>query len=179
VARRFLTAEDVRRFASQRGGQPGGAAGELALEPGTLATPHALEEAERLGVRITAAGGSAYAEPAPDRGPDAERAVRALPNLPEPEAGDELATGIVVTAIGRNRPGVLAEITGAVARVEGSVHDISQKMIEGYFHMVLTVELPPGTRFGAVKAALECLGGVDDYVVRVMHERVFRFMHRV
>jgi len=23
------------------------------------------------------------------------------------------------------------------------------------------------------------LGGPDDYVVRVMHERVFRFMHRI
>jgi predicted amino acid-binding ACT domain protein len=52
-------------------------------------------------------------------------------------------------------------------------------MIEGYFHMVLTVELPAGTRFRDVQAALECLGGPEDYVVRVMHERVFRFMHRI
>lgn len=36
-----------------------------------------------------------------------------------------------------------------------------------------------GTNFGAVKQTLECLGGPEDYVVRVMHERVFRFMHRV
>ena len=31
----------------------------------------------------------------------------------------------------------------------------------------------------SISQGLQCLGGEDDYVVRVMHERVFRFMHRV
>ncbi|MBL8863146.1 MAG: ACT domain-containing protein [Planctomycetes bacterium] len=170
MARRYLTADDVRRLA-----QPGG---QLVVDADVLATPHALAAAEELGVRLVTHTGGPYAEPAPDRGPDAERARRSLPNLPEPE-DDDPATSVVITAVGRNRPGVLAEITGALAHSGGSVHDISQKMIEGYFHMVLTVELPPGSRFGELKRCLECLGGVDDYVVRVMHERVFRFMHRI
>jgi hypothetical protein len=37
---------------------------------------------------------------------------------------------------------VLAEITGTLAHVQANVLDISQKMIEGYFHMIVTVELP-------------------------------------
>jgi hypothetical protein len=45
--------------------------------------------------------------------------------------------------------------------------------------MVVTVELAPGSSFAEIKQCLECLGGPDDYVVRVMHERVFRFMHRI
>jgi len=170
MARRYLTADDVRRLAT-----PGSA---LVVDAETLATPHALAVAEQMGVRIVTGTGGAYTEPAPDRGPDAELARRSLPNLPEPE-DDDPATSVVITAVGRNRPGVLAEITGALAASGGSVHDISQKMIEGYFHMVLTVELPPGSRFGDLKRCLECLGGPDDYVVRVMHERVFRFMHRI
>ena len=32
---------------------------------------------------------------------------------------------------------------------------------------------------GTLKGKLECLGGTDDYAVNVMHERAFRFMHRV
>lgn len=170
MARRYLTAEDVRRLAP--------AGGQIVVDADTLATPHALAVAEELCVRIVTGTGGNYAEPAPDRGPDAERARRNLPNLPEPE-DDDPATSVVITAVGRNRPGVLAEITGALAQSGGSVHDISQKMIEGYFHMVLTVELPPGSRFGDLKRCMECLGGQDDYVVRVMHERVFRFMHRI
>jgi len=132
-----------------------------------------------MGVAITSGGGS-YAEPVPDRGPDAEGARRTLPHLPEPiDESLGQGHGVVVSAVGRNRPGVLAEITGALAHLQANVLDISQKMIEGYFHMVVTVELPPGAPFGDVKQTLECLGGPDDYVVRVMHERVFRFMHRI
>jgi ACT domain-containing protein len=173
MARRFLTVEDLHRLCAKAG------TSEISVEEGTIVTPQALEEATRLGVAIQSGGGG-YKEPVPDRGPDAEVAQRTLPHLPEP-ADESLGqgTGVVVTAVGRNRPGVLAEITGALAEIQANVLDISQKMIEGYFHMVVTVELPPGASFGDVKTKLECLGGPDDYVVRVMHERVFRFMHRI
>ena len=172
MARRFLTVEDLRRLLER------GAAGEILVEEGTIVTPQALEEAQRSGIAIRSGVAVRYVEPAPDRGPDAESAQRTLPHLPEP-VDEAMGHGIVVTAVGKNRPGVLAEITGALAHVQANVLDISQKMIEGYFHMVVTVELPPGASFGDVKQTLECLGGPDDYVVRVMHERVFRFMHRI
>lgn len=172
MARRFLTVEDLRR-AMERG-----AAGEIVVEEGTIVTPQAQEEAQRIGIAIKTGAQARYVEPAPDRGPDADLAQRTLPHLPEP-VDESLGHGVVVTAVGRNRPGVLAEIAGALSQMEANVLDISQKMIEGYFHMVVTVELPPGASFGDVKKCLECLGGADDYVVRVMHERVFRFMHRI
>ena len=70
-------------------------------------------------------------------------------------------------------------MTGAIGNLGGNILDVSQKMVGGYFHMVLMVELQPGANFGAIKQTLECLGGPDDFVVRVMHERVFRFMHRI
>ena len=167
---RFLTSEDVRRA--------GGA--EIVVDEGTIVTPQALEAARSAGVAIRSTGGP-YAEPAPDRGPDAAASQGALPHLPEPPTEGELAsyTGVVVTAAGRNRPGVLSEITGALAASKANILDISQKVVEGYFHIVLMVELPPGSGFADLKPCLECLGGPDDYVVRVMHERVFRFMHRV
>ena len=85
----------------------------------------------------------------------------------------------MVTAVGRNRPGVLAEITGAIGSAGGDVQDISQRTVEGMFHLILTVQLPPGVSFQKLQASVGCLGGQEDYVVRVMHERVFRYMHRV
>ena len=113
----------------------------------------------------------------PDRGPDAARAGATLPMLPEPSVTD--GTGLVVTVVGRNRPGVLAEITAALASHECDVADISQRNVGGYFHTVFTCAVPPGRDFGSVKDSLQCLGGEGDYAVRVMHESVFRFMHRV
>jgi len=167
---RFLTTEDVRRANAR----------EIVVDEGTVVTPQALEFAAANGIAIRL-GAASYSEPAPNRGPDAERAIRSLPHLPEPASDSDVGSTqmIVVTAVGRNRPGVLAEITIALAAANASVHDISQKMVEGFFHMVVTVEVPPGSSFAELKAKLECLGGPDDYVCRVMHERVFRFMHRI
>lgn len=168
MPRRFLTAEDVRRAGSS----------EIQVDAETVVTPQALEAAQVSGVRIVNGGGS-YTPPAPDRGPDAARAQRVLPNLPEPEENPALTTSAIVTAVGRNRPGVLAGISTAIAELGCNVLDVSQKMVEGYFHMILTVELNGAVGFDQLKTQLECMGSPDDFAVRVMNERVFRYMHRV
>jgi ACT domain-containing protein len=166
---RYFTLEDLRRA--------GGRA--VLLEEGVLVTPQALAAAREAGIELRTPAGP-YAEPAPDRGPEAARTAIHLPHMPEP-VDDELhsATGVVLTAVGKNRPGVLAEITACLARHGVNVHNISQKMVEDFFHLVLVLEVPPGTAYSDVKREVECLGGEDDYVVRLMHERVFRFMHRI
>ena len=168
MARRFLTAEDV-----QRANAP-----EILVEEGTIVTPQALEAAVAAGVAIRTGAGS-WKEPAPDRGPDAQVVRQRLPHLPEPHDNPALEATAIVTAVGKNRPGVLAAITAKVAEQHGNVFDVSQKVVEGYFHMILTVELEAGTSFEAFKTELECLSCPDDFAVRVMNERIFRFMHRV
>jgi ACT domain-containing protein len=168
MTRRYLTTEDVL---SAQGG-------EILIGDDTVVTPQALETAESAGITIRTRAGL-YREPPPDRGPDASFAMRELPHLPEPPDAGETTSGAVVTAVGRNRPGVLSEITAALASFDASVLDVSQKMIEGYFHLILTVELSSMHSFGEVQTCLQCLGGPEDYAVHVMHERVFRFMHRV
>ena len=168
MPRRFVTAEDVRRAGS----------GEILVDSETVVTPQALETAHAAGVTIRTASGD-YAEPAPDRGPDVERAASALPHMPEPAGGVAGETGVVVTVVGKNRPGILAEVTGALGELEADVRDISQKTVDQYFQLVLLVVIPSGERFAHLKRHLQCMGGEDDYVVRVMHERVFRFMHRI
>jgi ACT domain-containing protein len=168
VSRRFLTSEDVRRA----GGR------EIVVDESTVVTPQAQDEAERLGVAIVSAAG-AWQEPKPDRGPDAQRAQHSLPQLPEPEPDMDGSSGVVVTAVGRNRPGVLAEVSAVLQSAQADIQNVSQLVSGEYFHMILLVVLAPDQPFDDLKTKLQCLGGEDDYVVRVMHERVFRFMHRV
>jgi ACT domain-containing protein len=163
MTKRFLTADDVRRL--------GGS--EIQVESGTVVTPQAAEVAASAGIRLIGASGP-YVPPVPDRGPDAARAQDVLP---EPISTDGI--GLVVTVVGRNRAGVLAEVTSALASAECDVRDISQRTVGAHFHMVLTCAVGPGREFSSIKDALQCLGGEGDYVVRVMHEKVFRFMHRV
>lgn len=168
MARRFLTAEDVQRANSA----------EILVDEGTIVTPQALEAAELAGVVIKSPSG-AWKEPVPDRGPDAENTGRRLPHMPEPHDNPALESSAIVTAVGKNRPGVLAAITAKIAEQKGNVNDVSQKVVEGYFHMILTVELEPGASFDAFKTTLECMSSPEDFAVRVMNERIFRFMHRV
>ena len=168
MPRRFLTAEDVLRASG----------GEILVDDSTVVTPQALEAASSRGVVIRTGSGS-WKEPAPDRGPDAEMMPRRLPHLPEPHDNPTLESAAIVTAVGKNRPGVLAAITAKIAEQKGNVNDVSQKVVEGYFHMILTVELEGGASFEGFKTALECMSSPDDFAVRVMSERLFRFMHRV
>ncbi len=170
MARRFLTAEDVRRSKGA----------EIVVDDDTVVTPQALEVAQAAGITVRT-GAWAYTEPTPDRGPDAQRAALHLPQMPEPTGDDGMPidTGVIVTAVGRNHPGVLAEITGAAGSFGVDVHDISQKAVDGYFHLILTVQMLGSGSFHDFKQCMECLGGPEDYAVRVMHQRVFSFMHRV
>ena len=165
MTRRFLTAEDV--------GHASGS--EILVDASTVVTPQALEAAAAAGIEIRTDQGP-WSEPAPDRGPDT---LQPHSHLPEPEDNPQLASSAVVTAVGINRPGVLAELTAAIAQGGANVHDVSQKVVEGYFHMILTVELGNLKDFESFKQELECMGQKDDFAVRVMNERVFRFMHRV
>jgi predicted amino acid-binding ACT domain protein len=173
MTRRFLTADDVRRSVPATDG-----AGEIVVDEETVVTPQALEAAAAAGLEIRTSAG-AYREPPPDRGPDAERAVRALPHLPEPKDDAHAGATVVVTAVGQNRNGVLAEITTAVGATGGNVESVSQRVVEGHFHLILVVTLEPGRSFEEMKGCLDCLGGPEDYAVHMMHERVYRFMHRV
>jgi ACT domain-containing protein len=167
MSRRFLTADDVRRA--------GGS--EILVDAQTLVTPQALEVAHSLGIALRTPQGE-WSEPEPDRGPDAEEEVRNPHYIPEPE--DELMdTGVIITCVGCNRPGVLGEVAAVIGQHGASIRDVSQKMVGEYFHLVLVVELPDSTMFNDLKAGLLELDRQKDYVLRVIHERVFRYMHRV
>jgi glycine cleavage system transcriptional repressor len=58
-----------------------------------------------------------------------------------------------VTAIGRDRPGIVAALTGALRDLGGNLEDVSSTILRGHFAMMLVVEAPddvPGERLHAV-----------------------------
>jgi glycine cleavage system transcriptional repressor len=59
-----------------------------------------------------------------------------------------------VTAIGSDRPGVVAAITGALADVDGNLEDTSMTILGGRFAMVLIVAVPDAVSEAQVEAAL-------------------------
>lgn len=87
---------------------------------------------------------------------------------------------VIVTVVGKNRPGVLAEVTSAIAAMDGNVTDINQKMLEDYFNLIMIVDLATArVAFEDFQKNLEAMGADKGYQIHVQHEKVFRYMHRV
>jgi ACT domain-containing protein len=87
---------------------------------------------------------------------------------------------VIVTVVGKNRPGVLSEVTGAIAKARANILDIHQKVIQKYFNLIMIVDLSSSQEaFQSFKARLEELGGRKGYRVHVQHEKIFQGMHRL
>lgn len=65
-----------------------------------------------------------------------------------------MATEVFITAVGADRPGVVAGITGALAGIDANLADTSMTTLGGRFAMVLLVAVPDGSSVADVEAAL-------------------------
>jgi glycine cleavage system transcriptional repressor len=61
---------------------------------------------------------------------------------------------LAITAIGADRPGVVAAVTGVLADLEGNLEDSSMTILGGRFAMVLIVAVPDTVAAGDVLDAL-------------------------
>lgn len=49
---------------------------------------------------------------------------------------------LAVTVVGHDRPGIVAEVTAAIADLGGNLEDSSMSLLRGHFAMTLVAELP-------------------------------------
>ena len=88
-------------------------------------------------------------------------------------------TRFVVTAYGRDTPGVLAAITSELAAHGVNILDVSQKVLQGFFTVVLFADLPAsGPDLATVRARLQSRGEALGARVLAQHEELFQAMHR-
>ena len=85
---------------------------------------------------------------------------------------------VVVTAYGQDTPGVLAAITAELSASGANVLDVSQKILQGYFTVVLVADLPAGSDLGAARDRLRTRGEAFGARVLLQHEDLFEAMHR-
>jgi ACT domain-containing protein len=173
MSRRVVTKEDVL---AAKGGV-------LEIGSDDLVTAAALEASTRENVQIVRKAEAA--PPARESAPGGAPAANAGPFDPfAPGTAALSATdgspAAIVTAVGKNRPFVLAEITAKIGELNGDIYDISQRIISGYFSTILVVDIGRvSTDFAGFKRVLETLSREGDYKIVVQHERVFRAMHRI
>jgi glycine cleavage system transcriptional repressor len=70
---------------------------------------------------------------------------------------------IAVTVVGQDRPGIVADVTGALADLHGNLEDSTMTLLRGHFAMVLLVHTGAGT--AAIEAALRPLSAGGSLVI--------------
>ncbi len=66
---------------------------------------------------------------------------------------------IVVTAVGADRPGIVAALTGALLEIGGNLEETRAALLRGSFATVLAVAVPDGVGVAEVEAALAPVAG--------------------
>jgi ACT domain-containing protein len=90
------------------------------------------------------------------------------------------ATRIIVAAFGHDRPGVVAAISNVLADNNCSIEDISQTLLQEFFSMIMVVNISGSQDdFAALREKIQSTESQLGMKVYVMHEDIFRYMHRI
>lgn len=87
---------------------------------------------------------------------------------------------IVITVLGKNRPGIVAGVTRVLSEANVDIRDITQSIIEDIFTMTLLADVAESTLdFTQLQEALAAEAEVLGVTVQVQREDVFQFMYRL
>jgi len=86
----------------------------------------------------------------------------------------------IVTVVGKDQVGIIASVCIKLAEYNVNVLDISQTVMQGYFTMMMVVDVSQST-YSVVELAqkLEQRGKEMDLSIRLQREEIFQAMHRV
>ncbi len=86
----------------------------------------------------------------------------------------------VITVVGHDKIGIIAEVSRVLAENKINILDISQTIMQDMFTMIMLVSLERAeTSFKAVSDTLEALGDTLGLSIRIQHEDLFQSMHRI
>ena len=86
----------------------------------------------------------------------------------------------IVTVIGKDKPGIIAAVSGLLAKHNINIEDISQTVLHGNFTMVMLVSLDCDTLGVAGLAALTTpLAAEVGVEIHVQNEEIFDAIHKI
>ena len=86
----------------------------------------------------------------------------------------------IVTVIGQDRVGIIATVCTDLAAFNVNVLDISQTVMQGYFTMMMVVDVSKSTcPIAELAKKLEEKGKEMNLSIRLQREEIFKAMHRV
>ena len=86
----------------------------------------------------------------------------------------------IVTVVGKDQVGIIAGVCNTLAAYQINVLDISQTIMEGYFTMMMVVDLTVCREpFDKLRAALREYGEGRGLSIRIQREDIFDAMHKL
>lgn len=86
----------------------------------------------------------------------------------------------IVTVIGKDHVGIIADVTALLAQYGVNVLDISQTVLQEYFTMIMLVDASQCTvPFADLARALDEAGAQSSLQIRAQREDIFNAMHRI
>jgi ACT domain-containing protein len=86
----------------------------------------------------------------------------------------------IVTVIARDRVGIIASVAQIMAKNDINILDMSQTIMQGYFTMIMLVDLSASAvPFAEVASILKQAGEEQSMDIRIQREEVFEAMHRI
>lgn len=86
----------------------------------------------------------------------------------------------IVTVVGPDRVGIIAEVCTLLAKLGINIVDISQTVMQDFFTMIMLTDLSKAnTDFDGIADALSAKGEEMGLSIRVQREDIFQSMHRI
>ena len=86
----------------------------------------------------------------------------------------------IVTVVGKDRVGIIANVCTELAKFNVNVLDISQTVMQGYFTMMMVVDVSAAALpLAELAQKLEEKGKEECLSIRLQREDIFEAMHRV
>ena len=87
---------------------------------------------------------------------------------------------VVITVLGANKPGILAGITRAIADSNVSVEDVTQKIMQDLFALMMMTDFSTANcNFEEFQNRMDQVANQLHVKIFIQHEDVFKFQHRL
>ena len=87
---------------------------------------------------------------------------------------------VVLTIVGKDKVGITAKVTNALANMNINIININQNIMQGFFNMVLIADMEGASvTLAEAREVMVKLGEEIGVEIRLQSEEIFAAMHRI
>ncbi len=86
----------------------------------------------------------------------------------------------IITVVGKDTVGIIAKVCTYLANNRINIEDISQTIVQGFFNMMMVVDMDQSAKpFADIAQELAQIGEEIGVIIRCQREDIFDTMHRL